>query len=485
MQRMARGILEFILGQKDVVFHTEETETTFSSLDNFLYQYSNEPKGVIVYVKDEYFNPLVRHIKRTNPDKLKEIKIYDKIIGCKLENEQYKFKKTFYKLKFKLGTEDLDVNNATAHIKEIPNKSCQGYTSILRKQIKVSEELLDFTVGETAPSLSPMLYAKLNKEHINVKCFDITSFYPYLLTQELPHFDKIVDKKELDLTNKNFTYYGAIKIKDIKAKTPLCTLSLVGNPKGDIMPGQGIDILNLGTRLISAREITLFGFLPFLLNFLKEYHYNSYEISKKIARFKLEQDSDLRNLIIEKFRIKQEKKNAGLDYLGEKVLLNRIYGFFITKGNNSAAHYSQYVVQKGKYILLNIIKQIGLNDVVHSHTDSIKFIGNHEDVINAYNDTIEFSELGRFVHEGTMEKVVFYGINKAKYLMNNKLGFKHGGIDKKDIEPLLKMDYEKIDKDTDYNLTISYDYVSGKGFICHTIPKKFGQSLGGNEYETV
>jgi hypothetical protein len=37
--------------------------------------------------------------------------------------------------------------------------------------------------------------------------------------------------------------------------------------------------------------------------------------------------------------------------------------------------------------------------MVHAHTDSLKFVGNHAAAIEEYNKTVEFEELGKFVLE--------------------------------------------------------------------------------------
>lgn len=476
MGKKEKGILELFLNKKEVKFYNEKKEVSFSSLDDFIYNYSST-YGVIVYLKEKYFSPILEHLKRTNLN-LKEIRIFkSKLIGFSIDNQKTKLSKTFYSMKYKIGTDELNIENSLKLIENAPAHQYSGYTSILKKEIKTEEPMLDFTIGDQEPSLSPMIFSKTRKEFTNAKCFDLTSFYPYLLTQKLPHFKKTISREEIQW-KEDETYYGAIWIKDIRAKTAFYPLSLVGeNRDSGIKKGQGLNIVNMGTRLISADEVILYGFLPFLLDSLKEYEYEDYKISKQVALFELEIDQDLRALVLEKFQVKQEKKRLGLNYLGEKILLNRLYGFFITKGNNAPAHYSQYIVQKGKNILLQIIRQIGLKDLVHSHTDSIKFIGDHEDVIKKYNSEIEFEELGKFAPEGIMEKVIYYGTNKAKYIMNGELGLKHGGIEKRDIEPLKSLSYEEISKDTKYQLTTLYVYSSDKGFYAITTEKEFGGSL--------
>jgi len=42
---------------------------------------------------------------------------------------------------------------------------------------------------------------------------------------------------------------------------------------------------------------------------------------------------------MEYFKKKQEKKNNKENYDGEKILLNRVYGYLITKGSSTPAHY--------------------------------------------------------------------------------------------------------------------------------------------------
>jgi hypothetical protein len=84
-------------------------------------------------------------------------------------------------LKYKIGTDELDVKKSLKLLEGAPAHYLSGYTAILRKEIITEEDQLDLTI-KNEPSLSPMIYAKTGKEFINVKCFDITSFYPYLMT---------------------------------------------------------------------------------------------------------------------------------------------------------------------------------------------------------------------------------------------------------------------------------------------------------------
>jgi hypothetical protein len=191
------------------------------------------------------------------------------------------------------------------------------------------------------PSLSPLIFAKCNREFSNVACYDFCSFYPYLLTQELPHFTKFIKKEEMDLEDETKTYYGGLRIYNIKAKNAFYSISLIGeNNETEIAAGQGINILNSGTRLISAEKVIIFGWIPFLLEELQDYDFDYIEMTDKVAEYELRIDYELREKVLESFEKKQTKKRSGVCYTAEKVLLNRYYGYFITKGNrNAPAHY--------------------------------------------------------------------------------------------------------------------------------------------------
>ena len=405
----------------------------------------------------------------------------NKIVGLSIHkaNKNKPFK-TFYNMKYKIGTDDLEIEDALKKISEAPHQYLEGYSAKLRKEFNMIKEPLCKNTIKQQPSMAPIIYAKTNQEFLNVQCWDITSAYPYLLTQPLPHYVGYVDFISEEMFNDDkFTYYGGIKISDLRAKRPYYPLTLIGKNDNKItVESQGTNIINKGKQIIAADEVVLYGFIPHLLQLLKEnYSYSDYKITKTLIKFELKIEQSLRDKILEIFENKQMKKRAGLKYGGEKVLLNRVYGFFITKGNNAPAHFSQYIVSKERLIINKMIHEIGFKDIVHSHTDSIKFIGNHSDVIEKYNDTVEFPELGRFTHEGTFEKCYYYSYITAKYLEDGILKFKHGGIDELGIQHLYKMKYEEIDCKTQFALIKGYHYSKEIGYFCEFIKSNFAQSV--------
>ena len=93
------------------------------------------------------------------------------------------------------------------------------------------------------------------------------------------------------------------------------------------------------------------------------------------------------------------------------------------------------------------------------HTDSIKFIGKHEDAIEKYNATVEFKELGKFVLEDVFQKCVYYSHITAKYIdKDGNFKFKHGGIEEEGLKLLLKKSYEEVNEFSNFVLIEYWDY---------------------------
>lgn len=462
-----KGILEMFYNKPNVIFHTKEYVYEFKNLDEFIYKKQDFNRAAVL-LSDKNYRAVISYLQEKPNVILNKIYINSiKEIGFKiLEYESQKNPlKTFYSMKYKVGADDL-TNDATLDLFENIQNYKQGYTSITRSKLKLDERLLDFTI-QNAPSMCPIIYAKRGRDFENVHCKDLTSAYPYLLTQPLPHFVKMVEFENEDtFQDDKFAYYGTITIYDLKAKDKGYFPLTVAMDRGKMIT-EGENIFHDGSHLVRANMVKLNGFIPDLLYLLKQnYIYNSYEISNKLAKFKLSIDRKLREYVLNVFIPKQEKKRRGEDYSGEKVMLNRIYGFLITKGSKEPAHYGQYIVSKQRLIINNIIHKIGLKDVVQSHTDSIKYIEDHENVFQEYNNSIEFEELGKFADEGTMKKCRYFSLNTAKYIdKNGKLGFKHGGIPERGINHLYKKSYEEITVNTEFNLITSYEYDPNYG-VC-------------------
>lgn len=443
----------------------------------------------------EELNALYLYLKEEVRDGFKceliKVNFIEKIIGCTLYDKVYNsgkkhITKTFYDIHYKIGSDELEITDALKLIQDTVFASRnEGYTSKLRKEVKLDEKFCE-RIKNLVPSMTPIIYSAPVKEWVDVDCFDITSAYPYLMTQPLPHYDRIVDFKTELLSRKDQVYFGSIEIKNVRAKKQYYPLTLVGkNELGITIEKQGQNIVHRGKQLISADKVVIAGFISDLIEILeRNYEYESYKVSKKVVQFNLKIDVNLREMVLTYFERKQEKKRRGESYCGEKVLLNRLYGFLITHGINTPAHYGQYVVSQERLIIDRIVAQIDFKDLVHCHTDSIKFVGDYRHVIENYNNGIEFPELGRFILEHRFQKCVYYSHITAKYLdENGKVGIKHGGIAEIGIKHLLKMKYEDINDRTKFLICKSYFYLKDEGYYMDFVESDFSHSVNIREGE--
>lgn len=499
--KQLKGILNFELNKKTVIFYSSKGKQEYADLDEFLYKDFGY-RGVAIYTNITKLQAIYNYLRESTREgyggRILTVSHGNKVIGFsffKLDkyyvddnnNKKYRPFKTFYDIKYKIGSDELDIEDSLKLIESFEQKVyTQGYTSQLRKEIEYEEKLCKMTI-DSPPSMAPNIFSKPLVEFSNVQCYDSCSFYPYLLTQKLPHYDKTIEFiSESQLEEQDAAFYGRIVIKNIRAKYNYFPLTLVGkNNKNITHDKQGENIVCRGQQIISADKVVLYGFLKDLLQILKQnYYYDSYEISTKVIRFELKIDYKLRKKIIEKFEAKQAKKRNNEPYKGEKVLLNRVYGFFITIGSTAPAHYSQYIVSQGRLIINNLIHSIGFKDMVQAHTDSIKFVGDHAAVIEEYNKTVEFEELGKFILEDTFQKCVYYSHITAKYINSKgELKFKHGGINELGIQHLYKMRYEDVNQNTKFFLIDGYSYDKEFGFTYYGTQSCFKKSVDDKEGE--
>lgn len=181
-QRKTRGILKLTLFSTKVKFYTEKEIKEFESLNEFfLFENRN---GLIVFLVDKEFSLIYSLLEKK--ESFKSISIHQsKEIGFQFGTGNKS--KTFYSLKYKVGTDEFDFNKedeirAAIQLVELaPANQVSGYTGLLRKIIKSEEQFKSLHILYQ-PSLSPMIFAKCGREFENVKCRDACSFYPYLLT---------------------------------------------------------------------------------------------------------------------------------------------------------------------------------------------------------------------------------------------------------------------------------------------------------------
>lgn len=484
-----------IVYSEDVYYLSYETNFTlwlnyaavasFDSLDlvcAYLFKnYVNKKPSRRVYVYSAYFNELLAYFyqyediafKITNWKAHKEPKMFQIYGGI-----------TFKDAKYYLGTdkvEDIDPKNYCGLIDRFHNKLAKSsFTSYLKSFI-MNDEMREFGSKDNVPfavvkelfgnvSLAPVIYSEINKEFKNVYCYDFDSAYiahyfkhkfPYKFTycgKELKGEETLVRARFINIRGKNSHFLP---------------ISVAARDKGKNIKFIGAK----SKRFLMADEITLTFFYNLEIGVIDKYYEYDEIIIEKCWEIEMRPLplSFLRN-VAELYGDKEGAKRRGEPYADKKVLLNRIHGFFLTGKDyldGKEQMYPEVPLQLGFYTIAlqratmcDIIEEVGLENVVSAHTDSIKTKGNFGTIVEEYNNSCrlaKFDRLGQLEFEGLMEKVVYFSNTRAKYIMDGEFKIKHGGIENyKDI--LRDYTYDTLNRNSVYSHIKNkyFDNVDGK-----------------------
>lgn len=473
----------FFLSYEDnfTLWHNSAAIVSFDNLDlicAYLFKnYINKRPAKRVYVYSTYFNELFRYFEEYED-------IAFKIMNLKADTEPKAFQVyggiTFKDAKYYLGTdktEGIKPMNYCELIKRFHNPLIRSsFTSYLKRFI-LDKEMMDFGSKENVPytvvkelfanaSLAPIIYSEVNKEYKNVYCYDFDSAYiahyykhkfPYKFTycgKEIRGEETLVRARFINIKAKNVRFL------------PIST-----SPKRD---GIGVKYANLkSNRFLMGKEVVLTFFYNLEMKIIDKYYDYDEMIIERCQEIEMRPLplSFLRK-VAELYRDKEEAKCRGESYADKKVLLNRIHGFFITSkeynGDKEQMYpevplqISFYTIALQRAAMCDIIEEIGLENIISAHTDSIKTKGNFDEIIKEYNDDcrlVGFDKLGQLEFEGIMEKVVYFSNTRAKYIMDGEFKIKHGGIDDYRAKEILSSyTYETL------NSTSPYTYTTFKNF---------------------
>lgn len=320
----------------------------------------------------------------------------------------------------------------------------------------------------------------------DIDSWDITSSYPFvMLSEKYPQSpwvkSHVSDFKNLD--TKNFCYILDITFTNLNSKTYNHFLSR----------SKCYNLYKCVTdngRIVSAERVRVFCTNVDLDIIRKTYKFTDYKINKAVRSKLGYLDRDFLLKILELYGLKTKLKNVAgknLDYQLSKQKLNSLYGMSVTnlikddfKFDNNAwedvrqltdnevtdklqeisksfatfltPSYGIFVTAYARHNLWeNIIKLD--KDVVYSDTDSVKFIGKHDDVISAYNkkaikklkkamveNDIDLSliepkdpkgvshVLGVFEHDGHYDRFVTLGAKKYSYEIKGEVYLTLSGV---------------------------------------------------------
>ena len=396
---------------------------------------------------------------------------------------------TYKEIKYYLGTDKIENVNPLNFCELIEKyhygKLISRSFNCSLKEICLTKEMQRFGDEKSLPysvmkelfsnaSLAPVIYSDINKEFKNVYCYDFDSAYiAKYFKYKFP-----VDFCACDDPNSENAVLIRLRIKKIKAKdSKTCFLSLADRSNGTKL----ITPTKKSKKVLMAEEIVVTVFW-FELEMIDKYYVYDEMIKEAAwtARFERLPESFL-NSVLETYKTKEEAKRNNEPYADKKVILNRIHGFFIAKKTiiNKEGKYEKvplykhtpiqisfFVIAMQRYLMFKLIDEVGLENIVSAHTDSIKTKGNYDAFIKEWNEENKIKDsdtLGRLEFEGIMEKVVYFSNTRAKYIMDGEFKIKHGGIWIKDAEDILKeYTYDTFNKDSVYNHTVAKIF-SSKG----------------------
>lgn len=462
-----------------------ETFDNIKSINEFLFKKYIDKRGARrVYVYTVYFNEMFMAY-----NKIKE-KVAMKISNYKNNEEPKAFQIfggiTYKDAKYYLGTDKIDNIKPSNYCELIDKFHCcsnikHSFTSSL-KDIVFNKDMQEFGKKGSLPyavmqelynyaSLAPVIYSETNKEFENIYCYDFDSAYidKYFKCR----FPKNFRMCKPDAKN---AVLIRLRIKNIKAKNPrFCCLSLANKDCGTKVIYPTAE----SKRVLAAEEIivSVFWFeIPMI-----EKHYTFGEMIRErawAADMEKLPDSFLA-AVLDVYKTKEEAKRCGEPYADKKVLLNRIHGFFLTKKEymgkpepmypNLPMQVGFFTIALQRFMMLNLIDKVGLENIVSAHTDSIKTKGNYDAVVKEWNDNNKntYSDtMGVLEFECIMEKVVYFSNTRAKYIENGKFKVKHGGIWIKDAEDIIN--------------NFTYDTLDSKSVYKHTVKKAFSSNENKN-----
>lgn len=411
---------------------------------------------------------------------------------------------TYKDAKYYLGTDKTDgikPSNYCELISTFHNKNIKhNFTSSLRETVFISE-LEEFgnpvnlpatllnEMYETA-SLAPIIYSEINKEFEDVYCYDFDSAYIAQYFQCRFPYKFTFTGNNLVQGSENFV---RVRFKNIRAKNPrFLSLSVASRGNGKNI----IFISKNSKRILMADEVVVSFFYNLDMEIIKQDYEFEEMIIEKCWQVEMRPlPKEFRDRVIEFYQTKEEAKRRGTPYADKKVLLNRIHGFFLTKKEintkevqmykNMPAQIGFYTVARQRRIMRNLIQEIGLENIVSAHTDSIKTKGNYDAIVKKYNDThkTKYSDsLGVLQSEGIMEKVVYFSNTRAKYIMNGEFHIKHGGIDEHTAENIINTySYETLQSTSPYDHTIEKSFIrNGEiNVLYRNTEKRFFSEEGG------
>lgn len=317
----------------------------------------------------------------------------------------------------------------------------------------------------------------------NVSSYDMTSAYPYVMISEKYPMSKfnlfnIESMEELDYYNNRYCTIGYYYFDNIELKPNVPIPYIPFSKCIEIVKDD--NLINYNGRILKATGLCI-GLTNVDYEIIKsQYYFTDISVEKFYFARKGYLPKEMIATVLEYYELKTQLKGVEgheYEYMKSKNKLNSLYGMIVTNIQREEVIFDRFkeeIFTKGDkadldeyYSSLNSFLsyqwgvfvtcycrrnlQLALDgvgmDVVYCDTDSVKYLGNHDEVFKKINhemlqncldnDIINYAErdnkkyyLGIYDFEGTYDKFKTLGSKKYAYIKNERYGCTVSGLNK-------------------------------------------------------
>lgn len=453
--------------KKIILYYGKEEVHSFNNLHNMYEWLAGKHKRFYVYTNN--LNLILEYYKLFNHEKykMKALRNGNKIYGLTVYNIV-----SFRDMKYRFGSN----NFSAAAAVEIISKSDDtqtSFTSDLGRKIKADKIANEFepiqgrlrTAMLNETPKGAIILSNRGKEFTNVHCYDVCSAYiACLLEGGLPYKFEQVGRME-----KGNKYFVKFKFKNLKAKNFQMLTLYITNKR------EGKELALANKRIISAQEYSFYSFYDEKWIIDQYYTYDSCEI-KEIYKIEFRELPEETKSAIKRLYDDKLAAKGKVDYEGFKQIVNRIYGFFITKVSSKYGgdrvrdkeipyQVGIWIIHRQRLFMAALIAAVGVEHVVSAHTDGVKFDCNVDEIVNRgnLNRGEIYKDVGQWKKEEVLDRCFYFSNTIAKYEVNGEIKMKHGGISQEDVDEfLIGKTYDDIDEYAEFYMTVDKELICKK-----------------------
>lgn len=343
----------------------------------------------------------------------------------------------------------------------------QNYFTSRQPQLELIEKMHKGFRGGNTHQNALYIGEKLKR----VKTKDIKSSYPASLYKDKYPVEKFKRLREQDLEKElspRYAYLLHITITECELKTIFTAVPYIPVAKcitlsSDYVPDNG--------RVVSAGFLSMWV-TDIDLKIIKNQYKGDIKVIEAWASRYDYLPEPVRQFVYDTFKGKEtiDKKKHPIEYAIYKSMLNAIYGDFVMyplkpemvfgeewttnavteekyikycKKNTKLYQWGVWCTANARANLQYIIDRIPYENMVYTDTDSIKYLGEHDDVFEEYNKSINDAlNLGHYMNDDPyiVEEWKGYGAKKYAYMKGGDICITVAGVPKNGAKELKNLD---------------------------------------------